>query len=229
MAPVTQAIQSSLINSQTSAECCLELAHMGYRMFQRLVWVRARLGTTSANTQSLSSLSPSPSSIVLLHSGLSDRLSSDPPLSTSSHAAARSSSQSEISSNPSSWHTSRAALSSRTCGNAADAPCWADLSACSFPRTPACDGTHCTGTDSPSSCQLLQSLSTGLDAPVVPSIPPTRVAPTLHLPPATLQTLFLNQSRHAAAHVLFSTAIKTLYTSARPMDCFSPGGMGIYL
>ena len=125
MTPVTQAIQSSLIIVQTNAECCLEVTHMGYRMFHRLVWVRARLGATSANTQSLSSLSPSPSSIVLSHSGLLDQLSSNPPLCTSSHAVAGSSSQSDISFNPTSYNTSsRATLSSLTRGNAADAPYW---------------------------------------------------------------------------------------------------------
>ena len=41
MTSVTQAIRSSLIIVQTSTECCLEFAHMGYRMFHRLVWVRA--------------------------------------------------------------------------------------------------------------------------------------------------------------------------------------------
>ena len=45
---------------------------------------RRYLGNTSANTHTLSSLSPSPSSIVLSHSGLSDGLSCDPQLSTSS-------------------------------------------------------------------------------------------------------------------------------------------------
>ena len=42
MTPVTQAIRSLLIIVQTSTECCLDFAHMGYRMFHGLVWVKAQ-------------------------------------------------------------------------------------------------------------------------------------------------------------------------------------------